>query len=246
MISIEELNEIKEMKKTNLYYEEKEYLQYIFLNAISKYADDFVFKGGTCLRICFGFERASEDLDFSTSLKINELKKIVHKCLKDFELLNISYEIYSEKEFEGNLRFEIRFKGPLFQGNNRSTNTLKIDFNKRKVKNKAVKVVQKLFSDAPLFSIIVLDEKEILAEKIRALINRAEPKDMYDVWMLLNKKVKINRKLLFQKLREEKTKLSNLKFPSKKEYDLKLKNLINYVPPYEQVKKEILAMLKRI
>lgn len=246
MISIEELNEIKEMKKTSLYYEEKEYLQYIFLNSISKYTDNFVFKGGTCLRICFGFERASEDLDFSTNLKINELKRIVHKCLKDFELINISYEIYSEKEFEGNLRFEIRFKGPLFQGDARSTNTLKIDFNKRKVKNKTVKVVQKLFSDAPLFSIVVLDEKEILAEKIRALINRAEPRDLYDVWMFLSKGIKIDKKILFLKLKEEKSKLSNLKFPSKEEYERDLKNLVNVLPSYEQVKKEILEAFNKI
>jgi hypothetical protein len=36
MISLEELNEVKEKRKTNLYYEEKEYLQYIFLNAMSR------------------------------------------------------------------------------------------------------------------------------------------------------------------------------------------------------------------
>lgn len=246
MISLEELNEVKEEKKTNLYYEEKEYLQYIFLNAISKYHKNFIFKGGTCLRICFGLERASEDLDFSTNLNGAKLKKIIYQCLKNFELLNIKSRIYSEREFEGNFRIEIRFEGPLFIEKSSSTNTLKIDFNRGKVKKKVAKVIQRLFSDVPIFTIVVLDEEEILTEKIRALINRAEPKDMYDVWMLLNKKVKINRKLLFQKLREEKTKLSNLKFPSKKEYDLKLKNLINYVPPYEQVKKEILAMLKRI
>src|SRR3990167_524161 len=88
MISLQELAEIKEKRKTNLYYEEKEYLQYIFLNAISKYSDSFVFKGGTCLRICFGLERASEDLDFSTNLEIKKVKDIVFKCLKDFEMLN--------------------------------------------------------------------------------------------------------------------------------------------------------------
>ncbi|MEK6934608.1 MAG: nucleotidyl transferase AbiEii/AbiGii toxin family protein, partial [Nanoarchaeota archaeon] len=133
MISLEELKEIKEKRKTNLYYEEKEYLQYIFLNAISKYSNNFVFKGGTCLRICFDLERASEDLDFSTALNKKEIKKIVYKCLKDFELLNINYRIYSEKEFKGNLRIEARFEGPLFSGNPSSTNTLKIDFNKQKV-----------------------------------------------------------------------------------------------------------------
>src|SRR3989338_2457182 len=101
MISQEELNEVKRKRKTNLYYAEKEYLQYIFLNAISKYPENFVFKGGTCLRICYGLERASEDLDFSTNLGIREIREIVKKCLKDFELLNMKYKIYAEKEFKG-------------------------------------------------------------------------------------------------------------------------------------------------
>ncbi len=247
MISIEELSLARERKKTNLYYEEKEYLQYIFLNVISSYPQNFVFKGGTCLRICFDSERASEDLDFSTNPNLKKLKEVVYKCFKNFELLNISYDIYSEKEFEGNFRIEARFKGPLFTGNPASTNTLKIDFNKGKVKNKIVKVVQKLFSDVPAFSIVVQDEKEILAEKIRALANRGESRDFYDVWLLINKNVKIDKKLLMEKLREEKIKLSDLRFPSAEEYSMDLKNLLSYLPPYEQVKKEVKeAIDKRI
>jgi predicted nucleotidyltransferase component of viral defense system len=246
MISLEELNEIKEKKKTNLYYEEKEYLQYIFLNAISKHTENFIFKGGTCLRICFGLERASEDLDFSTNFPISKIKEIVYKCLKDFELLNINYAVYSEKEFEGNLRIEARFEGPLFVWRTSSTNTLKIDFNKGKVKSKVAKVVQKLFSDVPLFSLVVMDEKEILSEKIRTLINRAEPRDLYDIWMLLNKGVKIEKNLLLEKLREEKTKLSDLKFPSKEEYELSLKNLVKNFPAYEQAKKEVLDAIGKV
>ena len=240
MISTKELNEVKEKRKTTSYYEEKEYLQYIFLNAVSRYSDNFVFKGGTCLRICFGLERASEDLDFSTNLNIKKIKEIVIKCLRDFELLNMNYKIYSEKGHEGNLRIEARFEGLFFVGKQSSTNTLKLDFNKRKIKNKVAKVIQKLFSDVPLFTLVVLDEKEILAEKIRALINRTEPRDFYDVWMLLNKNVVIDKKLLFEKLKEEKSRISDLKFPSKEVYERDLKNLINYVPPYEQLKKEIL------
>ena len=244
MISLKELNEVKEKRKTNIYYEEKEYLQYIFLNAISKYAENFVFKGGTCLRICFDLKRASEDLDFSTNLKVNKIKETVYKCLKNFELLNINYKVYSEKEFKGNLRIEIRFEGPLFSGKSSSTNTLKLDFNRRKVKSKVAKVIQKLFSDVPLFTLVVLDEEEILAEKIRTLINRNEPKDLYDVWMLLNKNVKMNKKLLLEKFKEEKSRLSNLKIPSKEDYEISLKNLVDYLPDYEQVKKEVLERIK--
>lgn len=246
MISTEELNSIKEKRKTNLYYEEKEYLQYIFLHAISKYTKEFVLKGGTCLRICFGLERASEDLDFSTPLSVAKTKEIVYNCLKDFELLNIHYKIYSEKDYKGNLRIEVRFEGPLFIGKGSSTNTLKLDFNKGKIKNVIAKVIQKLFSDVPIFTLVVSDEKEILAEKIRCLINRSEPRDLYDIWMLLNNKVEVDKKLLFEKLKEEKSEISQLKFPSKEEYEIELKNLIIYLPSYEQVKKEVLEAISNI
>lgn len=243
MISLEELNEIKKRRKINLYYEEKEYLQYIFLNAISNYPKNFVFKGGTCLRICYGFERASEDLDFSTNLKTSQIKKIVQTCLKDFELLNIKTKSHKIKEYKGNIRFEIRFEGPLFSGKTQSTNTLKIDFNKQKAKNKSARVIPKLFSDVPLFTILVLEEKEILTEKIRALTKRAESRDLYDIWMLLNKGIKIDKKLLSDKLKEEKTSLSKLNFPTKDVFKRDLQHLVSHLPTYEQVRKEVFKKL---
>lgn len=246
MISTDELNEVKNRRKTNLYYEEKEYLQYIFLNALSRFADKFIFKGGSCLRICYGLERASEDLDFTTELELKKVREIVNECLKDFTLLNIRYKIYSEKEYQGNLRIEARFEGPLFEGNQSSTNTLKIDFNKRKVKNKVAKVVSQLFSDVPTFTIVALDEKEILAEKIRTLINRGQSRDLYDIWVLLNKGVVLDKKLLATKLKEEGSRLENMKIPSKQAYRQDLKELLHYLPSYEYVKGYVLEKLLKI
>lgn len=238
MINLEELIAAKEKRKTSLYYEEKEYFQYVFLHAISKHGDSFVLKGGTCLRIVYDFERASEDLDFSTSKSVKEIKTIVKECLKNFELLNIASEVYSEKESKGNIRFEIRFKGPLFNGNKNSTNTLKTDFNRSKTKNIIAKAIPKLFSDIPVFTIAALDKKEMLAEKIRALANRQQARDLYDIWMLLQNNVEIEEKLLKQKLKEEKTSLKKIRYPAKQAYETDLKNLLNYLPPYEQVKEQ--------
>ena len=246
MISLEELNEVKEKRKTNLYYEEKEYLQHIFLNALSKFADKFVFKGGTCLRICYGLERASEDLDFSTRLDLKEVRKIVSGCLKNFTFLNINYSIYSEKEYQGNLRIEARFEGPLFKGSKASTNTLKIDFNKGKANHTAAKVIPQLFSDVPAFTVVALQEEEILAEKIRALINRSQPRDLYDIWMLFNKGIILDKTFLLEKLKEENNRLSDLKIPSKESYQTELKELLSYLPPYEQVKDYVLGKLSGI
>ena len=244
MITKEELSEVKYKRKISLYYAEKEYLQYIFLNAISKQSDNFVFKGGTCLRICYGLERASEDLDFSCNMKLAELGILVANCLKDFDLLAIPFEIYSKKEYQGNIRFEIRFKGPLYSGNKNSTNTLKIDFNKQKVHTRSVRVVPQLFSDVPLFTLIALEEKEILAEKIRALINRKEPRDMYDLWMLSKKGAEIDKKLIKLKLSEERANLSDLMFPSKKDYELGLKDLTLNLPTYDEVKRDLEVLFK--
>ena len=44
----------------------REYLQYEILRSIfqSKYGHKYTFLGGTCLRIVYGTERFSEDLDF--------------------------------------------------------------------------------------------------------------------------------------------------------------------------------------
>ena len=245
MISRQELAEIKERKKTNLYYEEKEYLQYIFLNAVSRH-DDFVFKGGTCLRICYGLERASEDLDFTSSLGLSKIRKIFYECLNDFSLLNIEHEDPVEKEHQGNIRFEVRFHGPLYNGMLNSANTLKIDFNKRKVYSKRAVVVSKLFSDVPLFTLSVLSEEEILSEKIRCLVNRSQPRDLYDLWVLFQKGVSVSKRLLDKKLKEENSKLSNIRLPSRKEYETDLGQLVMNLPDYEQVKDEVMSFIKNI
>lgn len=244
MISKEELVELKNKKGINLYYLEKEYLQYIFLNAISKYGDSIVFKGGTCLRICYGLERASEDLDFSCNLGVSKLKEVVKTCLKSFDLLGIEYFDLVEKEFEGNIRFEVKFKGPLFKSNLSSANNLKIDFNKNKVFYKSAKVVKQEFSDVSTFVLVALAEKEILAEKTRAIINRKQARDLYDLWILLGKKVEVDKDLIKKKLKEEKLNLKNIKLISKDSYEQDLRNLINFIPDYEQVKKEVVEFLE--
>lgn len=243
MITKEELQKIKEQRRTNLYYVEKEYLQYIFLHALAKHQDAFVFKGGTCLRICYGLERASEDLDFNTTLPISKVREIILSCLKDYELLNIPHEVYVEKEYEGNKRFEVRFNGPLYNGNKESTNTLKIDLNKKKVRHTVVKVIPQLFSDVPLFTLVTLAEHEIMAEKIRALVSRNAPRDLYDVWILLQKKVKLDRELIFEKFKEERITATKIQLPEEKVYMRDLKQLLDNVPSYNQVKEEVLAAL---
>ena len=245
MISREELERVREKRGTNLYYAEKEYLQHIFLHAISRHAG-FVFKGGTCLRICYGMERASEDLDFSVRLDANGMRAAFAECMKDFARLDIGCETPVEKAFKGNVRFEVRFRGPMYDGGRQSTNTLKIDFSRANAQRVVPHVVSRLFSDIPVFTLNALAEEEILAEKIRALAARGQPRDLYDVWMLLQAGVKVDKALLKEKLAEGHNSLRGVKFPGKEEYVSDLKDLVPLLPDYGHVKKYVEGELGKL
>ena len=120
------------------------------------------------------------------------------------------------------------------------------DFNKGKVSNKVAKVIPQIFSDVPPFTLVALDEKEILTEKIRALITRAQARDLYDLWMLLGKKVEIDKNLIYKKLKEEKVDLNRITLLSKESYETDLRNLVDYIPDYEQIKKEIIEFIEEL
>jgi len=233
MITKQELSKIKKLNNTTLYHAEKEYLQYVFLQIISQ-DEQFTFKGGTCLKIAYELERASEDLDFSTDLDLEETKKRIRKYAKQFSLLGMNYKI-EEKQYEDNYRAEIKIQGPLYSGDKRTINTLKIDCNKKKVYEKETKIIQKKYSDVPIFTIKVLSRKEILTEKIRALIMRKQPRDLYDVYIQLKLGQEIDKELLNKKLKEDNIKNKKINYPTKKEYEEDLKKLTNVLPEYEEV-----------
>ena len=51
----------------------KEHLQFYVLDFIynSRFGKTFLFTGGTCLKICYGLNRLSEDIDFDLTEDIN-------------------------------------------------------------------------------------------------------------------------------------------------------------------------------
>ena len=53
---------------------EKELIHYDIIRALdeSRWLDGLTFQGGTCLRLCYGAVRYSEDLDFTTALDLEE------------------------------------------------------------------------------------------------------------------------------------------------------------------------------
>ena len=55
------------------------------------------------------------------------------------------------------------------------------------------------------FELRVLRVDELLAEKVRAVMTRDKPRDVYDVWLLLRNGVKLDKGLVEKKLRTSST-----------------------------------------
>ena len=188
MISRPELRKIARERKLPLDIIEKDYALGWILIGISNSSlrKKLIFKGGTALsKIYFPFNwRISEDLDFTLSKdteieviseKLIELPDIVEK-ISDGITLN-----FKEKPFvnPGFLRVRVQYTGPI------SKNTVKIEVMKENFIGdfKIIKVSPTY--DYPEFSTISYTLDNILAEKLRSIIERTRIRDYYDSWRLL-------------------------------------------------------------
>jgi predicted nucleotidyltransferase component of viral defense system len=235
MLTTTQLREIARRSGITPYYEEKEYLQHIFLYNLFKEDKEFVFKGGTCLRIAYKFPRFSEDLDFNSNAKIGKVQETIDKTLESFNLLGIRNEYVKKEPFEESFTAKIMFYGPLYaEGRRDSTNSIQLDIGRRDKMLLEPKWVQvnPPYPDVPKFFVQAMDETEILAEKIRALYMRSLPRDLFDVWSMINAQIKPDMELVEKKMTGKQKKAT---LCTKEEYERDIKNLLPVLPPYKQV-----------
>jgi hypothetical protein len=214
----------------------------------SKIGKELVFKGGTCLYKIYKLNRFSEDLDFTLAKKI-DLDKLSDKIILDFSLLNIKCKIKEIIEHKTEINIRFLFNGPLYKGNKETQCFIPLNLS---LKEKVVlepkrETIIPLYKEIPSFELFIMQEQEILSEKIRAILTRDKPRDVYDSWFLLTKKnVEPDFKLINKKLE-----LYTLKFDldhfkkaiNRKRglWDTDLKNLIiGELPDFDKTRDEIL------
>ena len=160
---------------------EKDYFLAVVMQIISKsdLQDVLVFKGGTSLHHCYLDQlRFSEDLDF-TSVRNSLTLEDVRNLLSDYDLLNIQKDYQSE--------FSIKIEKLQYVGPLRQSNSLKIEIDRYQnvlLPPKKVKYNNVWGMD---LHVTVMDIREIAAEKIRAMSDRARYRDYYDLYLLSEK-----------------------------------------------------------
>lgn len=167
--------------KYPLHIAEKDYFLALIMQIISlsPLGDTLIFKGGTALHHCFLEQnRFSEDLDFSSNQTILSLENI-SDIFKDINFLKIKKDHISS----ATIKIEkLQYTGPLLQPNSLK---VEVDFQQN-----VLLVPQKIAYHnvwEPDFQVNVMDIREICAEKIRAMSDRARYRDFYDLFLILEK-----------------------------------------------------------
>jgi len=202
MTSRLELSRIAEVKHLTLRNTEKDYLLELLLYFLSEYRRSLVFKGGTALYKFYNLNRFSEDLDFNFVGKRFDTDKMIKKVIRNLEVIGMQRSIFEKTEHgnETNIRFSIR--GPLYDGSKNSMSRVSINISKRE---RPISILGKLlvatYLEIPSFELSVLDADEIAAEKIRCILTREKPRDVYDLWFLSKKGIVLDVSLVNKKLK---------------------------------------------
>ena len=237
-----ELQAYKSKLNYNLGQLELDYYQHLILAKLYGEFNTMYFKGGTCLQKCYGIKRFSEDLDFNY-VDI-EVEKIILFIENVFEAKIIDYY-----DTRFGTSFSIRFKGILFSGSGQSLCKLSFDFRNGDIYNSAIKkIIRPIYHDLPNYFLLALDEEEVLAEKIRAILTRYKARDVYDLNELILNNVNIDFELVDKKLATYDKVFEQGEFEKKLEekrsiYDAEMKRLTNIFDDFDTCKKRILEMV---
>lgn len=251
MLTRRQLSTIATKEGMPLHSIERDYVQTLFLHQLYSTPSTFIFKGGTCLRMAYNLNRYSEDLDFNYYQQQQNAKETLEKTttkLLDFGIegtLQITYE--SSQGIQGKLRYS----GPLYMGKEASKGTIRLDVSLRgEPVDTNTKIYRPLYDDCPTIPLHCLTLDHIIAEKIRALIIRGKPRDLYDVWFFhgqstITKKL-LNQKLQLYEIQFETVDIEQTLEPIQNEWKQDMNPLLGTLPDFETITKEAKQFLSTI
>jgi len=193
MISRNELEAIARLKRLDIRNAEKDYLLELILFATSDMRRSLVFKGGTALYKFYNLNRFSEDLDFDAVGKRVDLDGMVSDIVRSLDLLGMRGTTIESDDHGNDTNFRLAIRGPLFRGGRESMSRVTLNISRRERPELFTdRMLRPSYQEIPAFEVSVLDQKEIAAEKVRCILTREKPRDVYDLWFLLKAGVRVD------------------------------------------------------
>lgn len=220
-------------------------------------ADRLAFKGGTAIKHCyFGDYRFSEDLDFTmvNEIAFDDIRRLldgVFSAIRQRSGIEFRFAREDRHSHANSHTFFLSYEGPLPAAASRKEIKVDITIKERLVfplaNQPALRVYDEYADLPPDATVHVYTLDEIATEKVVALCDRArnEPRDLYDIWYLVNGKqvdlsnlpTAIAEKLAFRKrilegigeeLRKKEDRLRKL-------WDLRLSDQLALLPDFQEV-----------
>lgn len=198
----------------------REYIQNLFLRSFYTKigSENFLFKGGTALRLVFGSPRFSEDLDFTGVKNSGKYESVLESVLLELSGEGIVLDLSESKTTTGGHLGT--FIVELFEENIEIQNH--ISFRKS---DKALAENVVITSDvAPAYKVVILDRGELVSEKLNALVTRSKPRDFFDLYFFLRNEP-LRRYVKLDKIKREKI-LANLEKVEKEKLERELKKFL--------------------
>ncbi len=244
---------------------EKDYILSWILRGIAQHGQlskAIVFKGGTVLKkVYFKNYRFSEDLDFTLLDDKIKNEQLLEWFRKSFDYVleesNIRLAIIGNSPDEGSdINFYISYVGPL--GGQGSNKKVKVDISRsEKLEFKPMhKKVLSAYTDLKEHTLLCYTLEEVLIEKMRAVMQRMQARDFYDLWYLLE--VHGMNGSLYVKEFANKCKSKGLvasEFPKKLlaripqyqgRWQSSISEQIQDLPAFDKVERETLRLLKKL
>ena len=241
---------------------EKDYYLTLLLDGIAHTLDlknMIAFKGGTALRKSYFKDyRYSEDLDFTLKEKLtqnkieNSLNKVFGYLKKEYNIEFTIKSVYARPHFTD---VKVQFTG--LKGHK---NTITLDFMKDEILVDQLKE-REIFNPyyTKKFTIPTYSLNEIMAEKLRSLLQRTRIRDYYDTWYLLTH---AKNKLDLEKVKyifRKKTVYKKIKFTSTTElineekleqaqayYEQQLAHQLPNLPNFEIFAKQLIKHINQL
>ncbi|MCX6672010.1 MAG: nucleotidyl transferase AbiEii/AbiGii toxin family protein [Euryarchaeota archaeon] len=220
---------------------ERDYIQTVFLYELYKQSNNFFFKGGTCLRMGYKLNRYSEDLDFNYNDHPEDGVKVLNSASARLNDFGIESKIKKADISLSGFTTKLRYKGPLYNGAERSLGAVTIDVSCRKEHVKTTtQTYHPVYDDCPSFVMRCLTLDHLFAEKIRALLIRNKPRDLYDVWFISATaafdRMLINEKLKLYNLSIADIDIDHVFSSIEKDWKQDLQPLLGFVPDFHEIK----------
>ena len=177
----EELVRLARLRRLKPWQEEKRYVQALIMYAVSEWP--LVMKGGTYLWFFHGLNRFSEDLDYTAAGRVDASR--AEEVAEVLSLFGVVSTVKVLKDDEYTLTIRVAARGPLFKSE-KDTCYVRLDISRREkplLKPIPVRLDEPHYG-LPLVYIRGMALEEVLAEKLRAVYVRGDPRDVYDAWHL--------------------------------------------------------------